>query len=112
MKYALLIHEDHAVYRDDAAWQDIIRRHREFGAQHGAAIVGGEGLRGPDTATTLRRKGEEAMVHDGPFAEAREQLGGFYLVEAASLDDAMAIAREIPLAGDGSIEIRPCIGEG
>ena len=112
MKYALLIHEDHANYPDEASWQDIIRRHGEFGQKHGAAIVGGEGLTGPETATTLHRKGEETMVHDGPFAEAREQLGGFYLIEAASLDEAMEIARDIPMSGDGAVEIRPCIQEG
>lgn len=111
MKYALLIHEDHSHYQDEESWQDIIRRHNEFGQKHGSAIVGGEGLNGPETATTLRRNGAETMVHDGPFAEAREQLGGFYLVNVSSLDEAMSIARDIPLAGEGSIEIRPCIGE-
>ncbi len=112
MKYVLLIHEDHANYKDEDGWNEIIRRHEAFGEAHASAIVGGEGLNGPETATTLHRKGEETMVHDGPFAEAREQLGGFYLVEVASLDEAMAIAKDIPFAGDGSVEIRPCIDEG
>lgn len=111
MKYALMIHEDHASYAKDGAWEEIIKRHTEFGEANASAIVGGEGLQAPDTATTLNRAGEKVEFHDGPFAEAREQLGGFYLVEAASLDEAMAIARDIPMIGNGSVEIRPCVGE-
>ena len=109
MKFALLINEDHSIYQDEDSWTDIVRRHGEFGAAHSDAIVGGEGLKGPDTATTVQQKGGETLVHDGPFAEAREQLGGFYLVDVPSLDEALAIAKAISLAGDGSIEVRPCI---
>ncbi|WP_114522089.1 YciI family protein [Altererythrobacter sp. ZODW24] len=107
MKYALLINEDHANYSTPESWEAIIKRHMAFSEKHGAAIVGGEGLENPETATTLKRAGEQVDFHDGPFAEAREQLGGFYLVEAASLDEAMAIAKDIPMAGDGAVEIRP-----
>jgi hypothetical protein len=51
-------------------------------------------------------------VHDGPFAETKEQLGGFYLIEAPDLDAALAIARKVPLAEDGAIEVRPVLGPG
>lgn len=111
MKYALMIHEDHSAYEEDGAFEEIIQRHAAFGSDNGSAIVGGEGLESPDQATTMKRSGEKIEFHDGPFAEAREQLGGFYLVEAASLDEAMAIAKNIPLIGDGAVEIRPCIGD-
>ena len=71
----------------------------------------GSGLKPTDTATTVRNNGAGRTVHDGPFAEAREQLGGFYLVDVPDLDAAIAIARRIPLPeGGGAVEIRPAIG--
>jgi hypothetical protein len=51
-------------------------------------------------------------VHDGPFAESKEQLGGFYLIEAKDLDEAIAIAKRVPVLQDGSIEVRPVLGPG
>ncbi len=111
MQFALLIYEDQAVYGSDDSpvMQDIIPRHMAFGQANGAAIRGGAGLRNPDTATTVRTCAGQQTLHDGPFAETREQLGGFYLVEADDLDSAIAIARQIPLAGDGSVEVRPLL---
>jgi hypothetical protein len=111
MQYALLIYEDEAVYvpEDGPAMQEIVGRHMAFGQQNEAAIRGGAGLRNTASATTIRSRGGEQTLHDGPFAETKEQLGGFYLVEAADLDGAIAIARQIPLAGDGSIEVRPLL---
>ena len=61
------------------------------------------------SATTIRTSAGKKTVHDGPFAEAREQLGGFYLIEAADLDEAIAIARQVPVLQDGAIEIRPLL---
>lgn len=61
------------------------------------------------TATSMRVRGSECLVTDGPFAETREQFGGFFLVEAKDLDDAMAIAARIPGAKFGTVEIRPVI---
>jgi hypothetical protein len=111
MQYALLIYEDQSIYGGDesAAMQDIIGQHMAFGQQHGAAIRGGAALRSPDSATTVRKRGGQQVLHDGPFAETKEQLGGFYLIEADDLDGAIAIARQIPLVGDGSIEVRPLL---
>jgi hypothetical protein len=70
-------------------------------------VLAGEGLLGVDTATTLRVRGGKVETMDGPFAASREQLGGFYLIEVANLDDAIAFAAEIPTAAWGSVEIRP-----
>lgn len=75
----------------------------------GAARRGGAGLKATSTATTVRKAGGSYTVHDGPFAEAKEQLGGFYLIEAPDLDAAIALARQVPLLRDGAIEIRPLI---
>jgi len=67
----------------------------------------GDRLRPVSTATTVRVRSGKAITTDGPFAETREQLGGYYLVEAANLDEATAIAARIPGAAHGSIEVRP-----
>lgn len=64
----------------------------------------------PSEVKTLRTVGANKMVHDGPFAETREQLGGFYLIEASDLDAAIEIAKGVPLAGNGAIESRPPSG--
>lgn len=116
MQYALLIYEPEAESYPDGesgqAWMDILTAHNAFGgelAQTGA-MRGGAGLKGTGTATTVRVTAQGRTVHDGPFAETREQLGGFYLVEADDLDGAIAWAKKLPVAGNGSIEIRPCLG--
>lgn len=109
MKYMLTIFEDEAVYDDGtgAAMGAIIQKHMAFGQEHGAAILHGAGLQPTATATTVRTEGGAQTLHDGPFAETREQLGGFYLIEAPDLDAAIAIARKIPIAANGSVEVRP-----
>ena len=67
----------------------------------------GDALQSVSTATTVRVRSGKSVVTDGPFAETREQLGGYYLVEAKDLDEARAIAARIPGAAHGSIEVRP-----
>lgn len=67
----------------------------------------GDGLQPSTTATTVRVREGKVLTTDGPFAETREQLGGYYLVEAKDLDEAIGIAARIPGAKDGSIEVRP-----
>ena len=111
MQYALLIYENESVYGEgnNEAMHEVIGRHIQFGQANGHAIRGGQGLQNTDRATTVRTSGGSQSLHDGPFAETREQLGGFYIVEAANLDEAIAIARQIPLAGDGAVEVRPVI---
>lgn len=109
MKYMLAIYEDETVYDDGtgAAMAAIVERHMAFGAQHGAAILNGAGLQPVSTATTIRADNGAQTLHDGPFAETREQFGGFYVIEAADLDAAIAIAKQIPLASNGAVEVRP-----
>ena len=81
---------------------DLARRLKESGE-----FVAGEPLEPTSTATSVRLRNGELLLTDGPFAETREQLGGFYLVEAADLDRAIAIAQQIPAARHGTIEVRP-----
>ena len=72
-------------------------------------FLGGEGLQRTSTATTVRVRDGEPLLTDGPFAETREQLAGFYLLECADLDEAVRWAAKIPSAVMGSIEVRPVI---
>jgi hypothetical protein len=72
-----------------------------------ATILAGEGLKAVATAKTLRIRSGQHATTDGPFAETHEHLGGFYLIEAATLEDAMAFAAEVPVAAYGSVEVRP-----
>jgi hypothetical protein len=71
------------------------------------ARIAGEALHPPATATTVRVRDGKTVTTDGPFAETKEQLGGYYVVEAKDLDEAIELAAQIPNARDGSIEIRP-----
>jgi len=75
--------------------------------QHSGRLIAAEALESIDTATTVRVRHGKLSITDGPFAETKEQLAGFYLVEARDLNDAIQIAGRIPPARTGSIEIRP-----
>jgi len=113
MKYALLIYEDETMFGPEKAGPEmgeVVRQHMAFSQELGAKRIGGSGLKGTATATTVRRSGDASTLHDGPFAETKEQLGGFYLVEAADLDEAIAIAKKVPVLREGSIEVRPLLG--
>jgi hypothetical protein len=70
-------------------------------------MVGGEGLQPSATATTVRVRDGERMLTDGPFAETREQLGGYYLLDCPDLDAAIGWAAKIPGASSGAVEVRP-----
>jgi hypothetical protein len=70
-------------------------------------MVAAEALQPIETATTVRIRGGQLSVTDGPFAETKEQLAGFYLIEARDLNDAISVASKIPPAREGSIEVRP-----
>ena len=111
MKYLLTIYADEARFgtmtpADSGA---MMKAYGEFGsaAQDAGVLLGGEGLQPTATATTVRVRDGETLFTDGPFAETREQLGGYYLIEAANLDEATKIAARIPSARFGSIEVRP-----
>jgi hypothetical protein len=115
MQFALLIYEDEAIFgpgKGGPKMDDIVARHIAFTKELGNRRVSGTGLKSTAAATTVRTTQGKQTLHDGPFAETKEQLGGFYLIEAPDLDAAIAIARRVPLAGDGAIEVRPVLGPG
>jgi hypothetical protein len=109
MKYALLIYTSEAA-REQAPPEVVERMYEaygRFGREFGPKIQGGEELRPTSTATTVRVQEDEVVTTDGPYAETKEQLGGFYIVDAEDLDEAIRIASSIPSAPFGSIEVRP-----
>ena len=111
MKYLCLIYSDerqwpklpkadaNSMTAEYSAFTDAIKRSGHF--------LGGDGLQPTTTATTVRVRNGKVATTDGPFAETKEQLGGFYLVEARDLNDALQVASRIPGARVGSIEVRP-----
>ena len=104
-EYLILIYGDEKAIAeaDRALFEQTLKGHKAFAEKRGDALRGGKALWGSDTATSIR---EDGTVTDGPFAETKEGLGGYYLVEAASLDEAIAIARDVP-APLGGVEVRP-----
>jgi hypothetical protein len=111
MKYVLTI------YTDEQAWADqtpddvkaMMDAYGEFGqaVEEAGVIVTGDGLQPTSTATTVRVRDGERLLTDGPFAETKEQLGGFYVLECKDLDEAIKWAAKIPGAQTGSVEVRP-----
>jgi len=111
MKYLLLI------YSNEESWAAISEAEQgqifgEYMAFSSAIMksghyIGGEALQPVATATTVRLKNGKPMTTDGPFAETKEQLGGYYLVEVKDLDEAIGLAARIPTHGMGSVEVRP-----
>jgi hypothetical protein len=77
------------------------------GVKKSGHYVGGEALKPVSTATTVRMRNGKLSTTDGPFAETKEQLGGYYLIEARDLNDAIQVASKIPSARTGSVEVRP-----
>ena len=114
MKYMVLIYSDEKIESELSAdeWKELLDQHNTFATTYGDAVLSAEALEPTHTGKTLRRKGEDVTLLDGPFAETKEQLGGFYLLEAASIDEAAGMARDLPLAEYSSIEIRPVMDVG
>jgi hypothetical protein len=93
---------DMAVLVDESlAYDDVLRKSGHY--------LVSEALQSVETAKTVRVRNREALVTDGPFAETKEQLLGFILIDASDLDDAIQVAAKIPLASTGSIEVRPVL---
>ena len=111
MQYMLLIYENEAELAGRPAEDQkrVWSAYGEFtkGIVASGHFKAGDALQSVSTATTVRVRDGKQVVTDGPFAETREQLGGYYLVEAKDLDEARAIAARIPGAAYGSIEVRP-----
>jgi hypothetical protein len=107
-QYLVLIYGDEKASAEagQGFWDDLHKGHTEFGEQHGAALAGGNALQSTDTATTIRPTAGGFTVTDGPFLETKEALGGYYLIEAADLDEAIAIAQDVPMP-HGGVEVRP-----
>jgi hypothetical protein len=108
MKYMLLI------YSDEQAWEETEREHCYGESAQLAQKLATDGkylaanpLHSVSTATSVRVRNGKRLVTDGPFAETREQLGGYFLVEAKDIDEAIAIAERIPGVRKGTVEIRP-----
>ena len=111
MQYLLLI------YGDENGWEtmseeengQIYQAYMEFSQeiQDSGVLVRGDALEPTQTATTVRVRNDETLTTDGPFAETKEQLGGYYLVDVGSIDEALEWAAKIPGAKHGSVEVRP-----
>jgi hypothetical protein len=111
MQYLLLI------YGDQNGWESMSEEERgqvfqDYGTftqelENSGSMVGGNALQPTQTATTVRVRNDETLTTDGPFAETKEQLGGYYLVDVNSIDEALEWAAKIPGARHGSIEVRP-----
>ena len=116
MRYVL------SIYENEKAWESLSENESKQvmgeyfsftdSIRSSGNFVAGEALQPTATATTVRIRDGKRLTTDGPFAETREQLGGFYLIEAANLDEAIAIASRIPAARMGSIEVRPVVDFG
>ena len=111
MQYLLMIYQNEVEYakNDAATTQKMMAEYQTFtqGIIQSGNFKAGDRLQPTTTATTVRVREGKTLTTDGPFAETREQLGGYYLVEAKDLDAAIAIAARIPGARIGSIEVRP-----
>ena len=113
MKYMILVYEDQKAFAERTGAQ----KERYWGAwaaytkalQEAGVMTGGHGLQPPATATTLRLRNSRREVQDGPFAETKEQLGGFYVIEVANLDAALDWAAKCPAAAYGTVEVRPVL---
>jgi hypothetical protein len=115
MQYMLLIYQNEVefgklsdaekgtLYQEYGPFTESINKSGHFRA--------GAGLQPTQTATTVRVRNGKRLVTDGPFAESKEQLAGYYLIEAKDLDEAMAIAARVPSAKLGSVEVRPLMEE-
>lgn len=111
MQYMLLIYEDESQWGEGKTEPNvdaIVAEHGKLVQELGPIMRGGAGLKPTSSATTVRIIGDSKTIHDGPFAETKEQLGGFYLIDVPNLDEAIAIAKRVPSHG-GSIETRPLL---
>jgi len=111
MQYLLMIYTAESVDdgMTDAEMGQLMEGYGRFGTELEAAgaHIGSNRLRPIGSATSVSQRGGEFTLTDGPFAETKEQLGGYYLIEAASLDDAIGWAKKIPSVQHGTIEVRP-----
>jgi hypothetical protein len=113
MQYMMMVFESETAFRTRTgdgkatywgAWKAYTQALRDAGV-----MAGGHGLQPPLTATTVRVKGDARQVQDGPYAEGKEQLGGYYIIDVPTLDAALEWAARCPAASDGAVEVRPVL---
>ena len=111
MKYLCLIYDDEKKFATMSKEEGEAFMGEYFafteGIKQSGHYLGGNALKPVSTATTVRNRGGKLSTTDGPFAETKEQLGGYYLIEARDLNDALQVAAKIPSVRTGSIEVRP-----
>jgi hypothetical protein len=119
MKAMILAYETSADFekrRNKSQYEAYMGEWRSYGDSliKAGVFIGGAALEGPETATTLSVRGGRRTVEDGPFADSKEQLGGYFLIEARSLDHAAKLAQGCPAARSGRVEVRliPDFGQG
>jgi hypothetical protein len=108
-QYLILLYEDETAWETagQETFEQMFKAHQEFTARNAVARLGGNALQPTGTATSVRKDSSGGFtVTDGPFVETKEALGGYYLVEAADLDEAVALAKQVP-ALFGGVEVRP-----
>jgi len=108
-EYLVLIYEDEASYAnaDQDVFNRVMEAHTKFGENNATKLRGGNALQPTSTATTIRGDSSgKQTVTDGPFVETKEALGGYYLIDADNLDEAIEIAKQCP-AAFGGVEVRP-----
>ena len=113
MRYLCLIYENEKAWesKPQAELEAIMGEYFAFteGIRTSGKLVAGEALQPTQTATSVRVRNGKISTTDGPYAETKEQLGGFYLIDAKDLNDAIQVASKIPGARDGAVEVRPVI---
>lgn len=114
MKYMVLVYEPAGAYegpQNAALLQDVVAKHMALAEalQREGVLLDGQGLQGVETATTVVTQADGQMLHDGPFAETREHLGGYYLIDVPDLDAALAVARRVPGVPGSKTEVRPIV---
>jgi len=109
MQYLLLLYGDQKRWStmSEAQYKAGVAEYQAFGKEFAPAILGSNPLQPTDTARTVRVRDGKRLDTDGPFAETKEQLGGYYLIEAPDIDKAAEIAARVPAAHYGCVEVRP-----
>jgi hypothetical protein len=107
MQYMLLIHGDETVQLTEEEWSMLIGEYFAFSDSLGDQKIASAPLEPSTATTTVRVRDGDMLITDGPFAETKEQLGGYYLIEAETLDEALEIAARCPGAKHGAVEVRP-----
>lgn len=112
MKYMVLLYSpDPGRPYTDAEWADMMPAYNAYYAilEASGSMVDGAALHDVRTATTVRVRDGKRVVSDGPFAETKEVLGGFYIIDCKTLDDALELAAQCPAVHGGSVEVRPVV---